>query len=199
MFGRIIGVLLSILAIAAIGIGCGSGSDDTTGGGDGTVAASGETSGGETTDGETTDGDSGDGEATDGESGDGDGDREPVTISSKSIPKKKYIQEGDSICVGVPAEYQGLVGELPKKQQENDLVTVPKAAIPPLEKAIEKFAELGAPDGDQAKAEEVIGGLETAIEGLEEEPEGELSGPKSSFVEFNKVTKAMGFKSCSTL
>jgi len=177
VFGRIIGVVLAVLVIAAIGIGCGSSSDDSTdGGGDGT-AANGETSGG---------GSDGAGAA-------------PVTVSSKSIPKNKYVKEGDAICVAVPTEYQQYLGELPKKQQENKQISVPKAAIPPLEKATKDLAELGAPNGDQAKAEEIVAALEAAIEGLEEEPKGELSGPKSSFAEFNKLTNAMGFKSCSTL
>jgi len=188
VFGRIIGVVLAVLAIAAIGIGCGSSSDDSSGGGtDGTAASSGETSGGETSGGETSGGGSSDGAAP------------PVTVSSKSIPKNKYVKEGDSICVSVPTEYQGLLGELPKKQQENKQISVPKAAIPPLERATKEIAELGAPNGDQAKAEEIVAALEAAIHGLEEEPKGELSGPKSDFAEFNKLTEAMGFKSCSTL
>lgn len=165
MFGRIIGVLLVVLAIAAVGIGCGSSSDDSSGGG-------------------------GDGTASSGE---------PVTISSKTIPKAKYIKEGDAICVAVPTEYQSLLGELPKKQQENKQISVPKAAIPPLEKATQELAKLGSPKGEEAKAEKIVAALEAAIQGLEEEPKGELSGPNSDFAEFNKLTEELGFQSCSTL
>lgn len=164
MFGRIIGVVLAVLAIAAIGIGCGSSSDDSSGGGDGTASSG-----------------------------------EPVTISSSSIPKAKYIKEGDAICVAVPTEYQSLLGELPKKQQENKQISVPKAAIPPLQKATTELAKLGSPKGEKAKAEEIVAALEAAIKGLEEEPKGELSGPNSDFAEFNKLTEELGFQSCSTL
>ncbi|HEX5610081.1 MAG TPA: hypothetical protein VFX45_08320 [Solirubrobacterales bacterium] len=161
MFGRIIGVLLAVLAIAAVGIGCGSSSDDS--------------------------------------SGSGDSGSEPPSIASTSISKAKYVKKGDEICTNVPTEYQKLVSKLPKKQQENKKIATPKAAVPPLRTASEEFAELGAPDGDEAKAEEIVAALEAAGDGLEKEPEGELSGPKSSFAEFNKLTKQMGFKTCSEL
>jgi hypothetical protein len=167
VFGRIIGVVLMVLAIAAIGIGCGSSGDDSTGGGADSSASSGSPA-------------------------------DPA-VSSASIPKAQYVKKGEEICTKVPEEFQKVVGELPKKQQENPKVTTPKAAIPPLRVASEEFAELGAPDGEKAKAEAIVAALEAAGDGLEKEPEGELAGPKSSFAEFNKLTKQMGFKTCAEL
>lgn len=164
MFGRIMGVLLAVFAVAAIAAGCGG--DDSTADGDGSASG---------------------------------GSSEPVTISSKSIPKQQYIREGDAICVAVPTEYQELLGKLPKKQQENKQIATPKAAIPPLEKATQELAKLGAPKGEEAKAKKILAALEAAIQGLEEEPKGELSGPNSSFAEFNELTQELGFQSCSTL
>jgi hypothetical protein len=172
VFGRIIGVVLAVLAIAAIGIGCGSSGDDSGGGGDGGTAS--------------------------GEAG-GGGSPDDPTVSSTSIPKAQYVKKGEEICTKVPTEFEKLVEELPKKQQENKKITTPKAAIPPLRVASEEFAELGAPDGDEEKAEEIIAALEAAGDGLEKEPEGELSGPNSSFAEFNKLTKQMGFKTCAEI
>jgi hypothetical protein len=170
VFWRIIGVVLAVMAIAAGLGGCGGSGDDGSGGGDGS-ATSGETS----------------------------GSPEDPSISSTSIPKAQYVKKGEEICTKVPEEFQKVVTKLPKKQQENPKVTTPKAAIPPLRVASEEFAEMGAPDGDEEKAEEIVAALEAAGDGLEEEPEGELSGPKSSFAEFNKLTKQMGFKTCAEL
>jgi hypothetical protein len=37
------------------------------------------------------------------------------------------------------------------------------------------------------------------VVGLEENPEGGLSGPESSFAEFNELTQKYGFQVCSRL
>lgn len=215
MVGQVRGVVLAMLLIAVVAAGCGSvdgdkgGSGTVASGGDSTSAsgASGTTSDGETTAGsETTDGeastesgsDDGDESTSEGsdESAEGDGG---TAVTATSIPKKEYVKKGDAICENVPNEYNKLLGKLPKKQQENKQIAVPKAAIPPLRSASEEFAELGSPDGDQAKAEAIVAALEAAADGLEKEPNGELSGPKSSFAEFNKLTQELGFKTCSQL
>jgi hypothetical protein len=168
VFGRIIGVVLAVLAIAAFGVGCGSSGDDSTGGGGGDSSAS-------------------------------SGSPADPAVGSASIPKAQYIKKGDEICRKVPTEYQKLLKEIPKKQQENKKIVTPKAAIPPLRVASKELAELGSPNGDEAKAEAFVTALEAAGDGLEKEPEGELSGPKSSFAEFNKLTKEYGFKECPQL
>jgi len=41
--------------------------------------------------------------------------------------------------------------------------------------------------------------LEAAAKGLEAKPESALSGPKSPFAEFQKLTQEYGFKVCSQL
>ncbi len=193
MVGQVRGVVLAMLLVAVVAAGCGSVDGDK--GGSGTVASGGD---GTSASGasETTD----DSEPTDGEasteSADGD---DGTAVTATSIPKKEYVKKGDAICANVPNEYNKLLGKLPKKQQENKQIAVPKAAIPPLRTASEEFAELGSPDGDQAKAEAIVAALEAAADGLEKEPNGELGGPRSSFAEFNKLTRELGFKTCSQL
>lgn len=216
MFGQsrvMLLVGLVAVAIALVAAGCGSVDGDKADSGGTAAAAGGESTGagagGETTDGSTSE-DSTDGaseETTDGgataettDGGESDsGETGGDGVSATSIPKKEYVKKGDAICANVPNEYNQLLGKLPKKQQENKQITVPKAAVPPLRTASEKFAELGSPDGDQAKAEAIVAALEAAADGLEKEPNGELGGPKSSFAEFNKLTQELGFKTCSQL
>jgi hypothetical protein len=129
----------------------------------------------------------------------GDGGGASLKVSSASLSKKEYVSKGDAICAKVPTEYRKLLNKLPKKQQGNRAIAATKAAIPPLRDATEEFAELGSPDGDKAKAQAIVDALEAAADGLEKEPNGELAGPKSSFAEFNKLTKAMGFQICAEL
>ena len=47
--------------------------------------------------------------------------------------------------------------------------------------------------------EAIIAALEKAAEGLEKKPNSPLSGPKSPFAEFQKLTKAYGLAVCSQL
>jgi len=124
---------------------------------------------------------------------------EPAQIAEATPGKKQYVKKGDAICEEVPTRYNALLAKLPEKQQENPKVTVPKAAVPPLWEAVDEFAALGAPSGDEEKAEAIVVALENAAKGLEKEPEGGLSGPESSFAEFNKLTKKYGFETCAQL
>ncbi|HET7120658.1 MAG TPA: hypothetical protein VFI17_05355 [Solirubrobacterales bacterium] len=130
--------------------------------------------------------------STDAESGKSGG-------GGKDASKAEFIKAGDAICASIPQKYQVAVKKLPKAAQENPKKAVPAAAVPPLREGIEEFAELAAPQGDEQKAEEILTAMEAAAIGLEKNPEGELGGPKSSFAEFNELTKAYGFKLCSSL
>lgn len=193
MVGQVRGVVLAMLLVAVVAAGCGSVDGDK--GGSGTVASGGDSTSASGASETTDDSEPTDGEAST-ESADGD---DGTAVTATSIPKKEYVKKGDAICANVPNEYNKLLGKLPKKQQENKQIAVPEAAIPPLRTASEEFAELGSPDGDQAKAEAIVAALEAAADGLEKEPNGELGGPRSSFAEFNKLTRELGFKTCSQL
>jgi hypothetical protein len=116
-----------------------------------------------------------------------------------SLTKASYIKEGDVICANVPTRYQKKLRTLPKAQQKEVTKSIPKAAVPPLREAAEELRKLGAPEGDVQEAEEIIAALEKAADGLEAKPKSGFSGPQSSFVEFQKLTKQYGFKICSRL
>src|SRR3954454_6733723 len=116
-----------------------------------------------------------------------------------SLTKASYIKKGDVICANVPTRYQKKLRTLPKAQQEEVSESIPKAAVPPVREAAEELRKLGAPEGDVPEAEEIIAALEKAADGLEAKPKSGFSGPQSSFVEFQKLTKQYGFKICSRL
>jgi hypothetical protein len=58
---------------------------------------------------------------------------------------------------------------------------------------------LNPPAGEERTLEKVVSALELAAKGMEEAPNSELSGPKSPFAEFQKLTKEFGFETCSGL
>jgi hypothetical protein len=195
--------LISVFAALVLAVGCGSsgggtsdtgaaesGASTTAAGGDETSAgednsASSDNSGGD----ETNGGD----ETSGGETSGGD--------DGTALTKAELIKQGDAICTQVPEEFTKNQEALSKKskakltQEETNL----KAAVPPLYVAAERMEALVPPSGDEAEVEAIIAALESAAKGLEAKPKSELSGPKSPFAEFQKLTKAYGFQTCSAL
>ncbi|HEU5105817.1 MAG TPA: hypothetical protein VFU11_08230 [Solirubrobacterales bacterium] len=223
VFSRVLsaGVLLIACFVLAA---CGGGGDGTdTGSADVTAAGSTEAGSGSeatTDEGETTD--EGDGETTpaeDGESAednesaeDGEGAVAAPAVSGPEVKKAEYVKKGDEVCAKVPQTFQTLFqkvnAELEKeekkqkkkfsKKEKEEEVNL-KAAVPPLRTAIEEFAALGAPEGDEELAQEIVDALQKAADGLEADPSLPLTGKGSPFEEFVKLTKGYGFKSCPQL
>jgi hypothetical protein len=123
----------------------------------------------------------------------------PNEVAETAIKKAQYVKRGDAICENVPNRYRVRLQKLPQKQQENPKQSAPKAAVPPLWTAAEELAALGAPDGDEAKAQAMVEALENAARALEENPERELSGPQSGLAEFNRLAQRYGFEFCAQL
>ena len=59
--------------------------------------------------------------------------------------------------------------------------------------------KLGPPKGEEAKIEAIIDSLEAAAKASKKKPKSELTGPKSPFAEFQKLTKEYGFSFCKEL
>lgn len=204
-------VVLVLLLAIAVGYGYGCGGDDgSSGSDDSTVAA--ETDGTNATGGDSTAAsDEGDSTAaSDGgdstEAGD-DGDSPAAGSAGDSAPltKKQFIKQADAICGEVPVRYGQLAQQLEK---ENKAKGKPKpstaevnlaAAVPPLPEAAAELEALRPPKGDEQDVAAIIAALEAAAAGLEAKPSSPLSGPKSPFDEFQKLTKAFGLAVCSQL
>jgi len=167
-------LILGVIAMLAIVVaGCGGGSDST-----GSTAAK-----------ETPPSD-GNSKTTKGGAADG----------SKAMTKTEYKTRINEICIQVPPNYKAALKELEKNgkklsKSEKNL----KAAVPPLYSAIEQMEGVNPPAGQEENLKTVIAALESAADGLEAKPTSELSGAKSPFAEFQKVTKELGFETCSGL
>lgn len=185
-------ILLSLLAAIFFVAGCGSG---------GSSAASGSTAANSSTE-EAKKGEaeasSESKEAEQGKEGKGGKEGEGKPSSEKAA----LIKEGDEICSKVPQNYATKLKALEKKnggKKPSAKETTLKAAVPPLYTAIEEFEKLTAPSGEEEALAAIIAALEAAAKGLEAKPESKLSGPKSPFAEFQKLTGEYGFKVCPQL
>ncbi len=113
-----------------------------------------------------------------------------------------FIKEADEICNKVPESYGKKLKALEKAKGGKKVSTKEgnlKAAVPPLYTAAEELEALTPPSGDEEKIEAIIDALEAAAKGLEAKPESPLSGPKSPFAEFQKLTQEYGFRICTGL
>lgn len=162
--------LIGVAAVVIFAVGCGGGGNSTSNG------------------------------ATTGDTGSTTSAASSATGNSKPLTKTEFNTRINEICIQVPPGYEEKVKELEKggkklSKAEGNL----KAALPPLHAAIEQMEAVTPPPGEEQKLEETIAALNAAAKGVEEEPSSELSGPKSPFAEFQKLTKEFGFETCTGL
>jgi hypothetical protein len=173
---KLVFLLLTVVAMVALVAGCGGSSDSGSSEAGSTSASS--------TDGTT---------------------QSTSTKSGPPLTKAEFIKQGDAICEKVPQSYNKKLEQLNFKaeKEKNKLVSTAegnlKAAVPPLYVAAEELEELTPPSKDEQEAEAIVDSLEAAAKGVEAKPTSELTGPKSPFAEFQKLTGDYGFKFCNQL
>jgi hypothetical protein len=130
------------------------------------------------------------------------GSEEEEAVEKPSPEKAAFIKKGDVICTKVPQNYEKALKALEKEnggKKPSTAESNTKAAVPPLYTAAEELEGLTPPSGEEEQLEAMVAALNAAAKGVEEEPKSELSGPKSPFAEFQKLTQEYGFKVCSQL
>lgn len=202
----LIGLVVVLTALVGYGYGCGGSDDGTSGGGDTTATQSDAAADGTAAvgGGNDTEADASSPEGSDDGAGGGNGVSDGGS-GSGPLTKAQFIKQADAICQKVPLKYEEARQKL-ESEAESDKKPKPStaeinlaAAVPPLPEAAKEIEDLTPPTGDEAEAEAIVGALEAAAKGLEEKPNSELTGPKSPFAEFQKLTKAYGLQLCSRL
>ena len=153
MFRKVIAITAGVLAVLAVGVGCG-GDDD----------------------------------------------------SGSSLTKAEFTKQADAICkkqeekknnaLTTAYEKLGKEGKEGKKAQEEVIADV---ALPPISQMTEELADLGAPEGEEEKAEEMVAAFEEEVQKIEDDLPGTLSGKVGNFDKANKLAKEMGLKDCSLI
>jgi hypothetical protein len=124
---------------------------------------------------------------------------------TSSVTKAQLLKKGDAICKKASDEQlaglQKAIEKNPKLEkdkalQEEAIVTY---GLAPISDAAEELAALGAPEGDEEEVEEIITGMEDAVEESEEDPAPLVAGTTDAFNDVNKAASAYGFKECAEL
>lgn len=129
----------------------------------------------------------------------GSSDDETATLS-----KAQVIKQGDAICLKVDQQRGGMIENwLSDKSEEfarskaGNIALVKAVAIPTLEKKAEGLESLAVPSDDEEQIDQIVEGLESAVEAIEDEPDQVEARYEQVFGPANETAKAYGFKVCS--
>lgn len=129
----------------------------------------------------------------------GGGDDEPT------LTKAEFIEQGDQICKENYEEREELLmgylaeakakGKLPPLSEQEAILV--DEVLPIFQIQSEELEELGLPKAGTARAEEILAGLEAAIQGVEDQPRVAIEkGSKVNFAAVEKMARDYGFKYC---
>jgi hypothetical protein len=119
---------------------------------------------------------------------------------SKPMDKTEFDVRLNEICIQVPPDYKEKLKVLNEDGKKHSKAEVNlKAAIPPLEMALEQFESVKPPPNERQILAQMIAAMETAVRGLQKKPTSELSGPQSPFAEFQSVSTRYELQTCSGL
>jgi hypothetical protein len=130
----------------------------------------------------------------------GCGDSDDATAS---LTRAEFIKQGNAICKKGEKERGKVLkaafdlynqGEkVTRKSRENLVVNV---LVEPYRKMTGQLADLGAPEGDEAKVEAIIKSMEKSAKDAEQEPLTAFDSI-APFAESNKLNKEYGLTSCA--
>ncbi|HWC47597.1 MAG TPA: hypothetical protein VG448_01805 [Solirubrobacterales bacterium] len=116
-----------------------------------------------------------------------------------SLTKKQFVQRAKAICVAAETEQfnQGAAYMEAHPGIEEEDAVVP-AALPPIEKELEKLKKLPAPDESQSQLALFYEALEKALADTKKDPGSALVQKDNPFDEANNLAEQAGLEGCSS-
>jgi phosphoglycolate phosphatase-like HAD superfamily hydrolase len=123
----------------------------------------------------------------------GSSDSEPLT-------KAEFGQQGNKICKDAEQARGKIVAKVieetdPKGNQEKAQEEVVLKAIPTYEKAAEEIGDLGAPEGEEEKVENLVEAMEEAAGRAQADPHTAVIS-NAPFREADKLAEELGLDAC---
>jgi len=123
---------------------------------------------------------------------------------NSSLTKEEFSQKGNAICSRATADQQKALTDTYRKLEKEgaegkkaEETIVKTAALPPIAKMTEELGDLGTPEGEEAKAEEMVKAFEAEVRKIEEDPQGALQGTVGSFDKANKLATQFNMEACA--
>jgi hypothetical protein len=124
--------------------------------------------------------------------------------ASAPLSKAQFVKQADETCrQGLEKKDKALAAALEERaEQTRDSPTpqetaklVEEAVLPSYRKTVDQLSQLGAPKGDEAGVEKMIGEYETALQSTEAKPAKAINS--NPFEPANKAAGAYGIEECS--
>ncbi len=128
-----------------------------------------------------------------------------TTDSTASLTKAEFIKQGNAICAAGNKEIDAGFEEFAKEKnlsqnKEPSEAQLEEAAetilLPSVAKQVEELRALGAPEGDEGEVDQLLTGVEEAMEEGEEDPVSLTQEGAGPFTEVNKEAQAYGLTAC---
>jgi hypothetical protein len=121
----------------------------------------------------------------------------------EALTKAEFVKQGNAICKQSESERSKVIERFSQevKPDKDSMVKAQEelvlALVPTYEKATTKIDELGAPEGDEQKVEEIVKAREEAIEQVKANP-GSAAISSLPFNDANKLLQSYGLTTCVT-
>jgi hypothetical protein len=119
---------------------------------------------------------------------------------SRPIAKVRFLAEADRICHSTNARIEAAADGLATRRRQSPPAevrrVVPKIVVPTRRSEVEAIRSLGAPAGDEAKAQAILAATERGIRQIEADPVGVLDRPPRALREAGRLAQAYGSAEC---
>jgi len=120
--------------------------------------------------------------------------------SDEALTKAEFVKQGNAICTQArKAREKAVFGLIqnanPNGNQKALREEAADKAIPYYEEAAEQLADLGAPEGDEAKIEAIVTGMEEAAARVNANPQSAFTG-STPFRKANEAAESYGLEAC---
>jgi hypothetical protein len=121
-----------------------------------------------------------------------------------ALTKAEFVKQGDEICAAASEEYGEGIEDFftendvsqtkgPTTEQEEELLA--EIILPRIKTEMEELRELGPPEGEEQRVDEIFTGVEEAVAEGESDP-STVAGGENPFADPNAKAKAFGFEVC---
>lgn len=123
-----------------------------------------------------------------------------------SLTKAEYRKQANALCLQGNDQKDNAIREgfedpkkagITAKGEAGTIEVLTELALPPIVAMTEELKELGGPEGEEEKAEEMVEAIEAEIDEIEANPKAVATGSGGEFNEANKLADELGLESCA--
>jgi len=118
-----------------------------------------------------------------------------VTVKASSITKAQFVKQANAIC----AKGTSRIAKIVQKAivGEAGIEPVEKAAVPMVNQFVDEITALGAPEGDEAKVEELLSALQEEADEVEQTPSSSMEEFAKRFKKSGNLARSYGLTACA--